>query len=273
MPVLIWPLMDKLRRPTAYQRWPKAMANARVQLPPTIPWDDNDRPGPLFFGQVRSDPQLWNIAPWNFGLCAIGVQSAFLTTFRTNPRANPVSEQTHEPAAIHPLIFGQVFPPSPPVRDDRQASPIIWPLLKRLAFNPKRIVAGSPINLQARLCRIAGQQNPNAVTGKPPAVLRPWAYGSPVFKPAVVHGLKPLPPRIATIEGFTRDNTGAILGNCIVELYLTATDEPLFKTTSDANGFFRFTAARYSPATHYLVAYKAGSPDVAGTSVNTLQGV
>jgi hypothetical protein len=91
--------------------------------------------------------------------------------------------------------------------------------------------------------------------------------------PGVIHPLLPMPARIAMISGVTRDNSGAVLGGCVVELYETATDIALFKTTSDATtGAFTFTCARFSPATHYLVAYKAGGTDVAGTSVNTLVG-
>jgi hypothetical protein len=91
-------------------------------------------------------------------------------------------------------------------------------------------------------------------------------------RPGVIHPLK-LPARIAMVSGVTRDSSGAVLGNCVVELYETASDIALFKTTSDAStGAFTFTCARFSPATHYLVAYLAGSPDTAGTSVNTLVG-
>lgn len=76
------------------------------------------------------------------------------------------------------------------------------------------------------------------------------------------------------ISGVTRDSAGAILGGCVVELYQTLTDLPLQKVTSDATtGAFTFTAARYAPTTHYIVAYKAGSPDVAGTTLNTLTGL
>lgn len=92
-------------------------------------------------------------------------------------------------------------------------------------------------------------------------------------RPGVIHALEPLPARVATITGVTRDNAGVILGGCVVELYETATDISLFKTTSDAStGAFNFICARFSPATHYIVAYKAGSPDKAGTTVNTLVG-
>ena len=41
--------------------------------------------------------------------------------------------------------------------------------------------------------------------------------------------------------------------------------------TSDANGYYEFRTA--IPAElYYVVAYKAGAPDVAGTTVNTLTG-
>lgn len=102
---------------------------------------------------------------------------------------------------------------------------------------------------------------------------RPPKYSQQRTVPGVIHALAPLPARIAMISGVTYSAVGVILGGCVVELYETATDLPLFKTTSDATtGAFTFTCARYAPATHYMVAYKAGSPDVAGTTINTLTG-
>jgi hypothetical protein len=52
----------------------------------------------------------------------------------------------------------------------------------------------------------------------------------------------------------------------------TVTDVRIDTTTSDANGLYEFRYAGQPPTTYYLVAYKAGSPDVAGTTVNTLVG-
>ena len=73
------------------------------------------------------------------------------------------------------------------------------------------------------------------------------------------------------LGGVTRDANGVPLGGCVVELYRTDTDERLLTTVSDANGNYLFTNARPLVA-HYVRAYKAGSPDVMGTTVDTLTG-
>lgn len=73
-----------------------------------------------------------------------------------------------------------------------------------------------------------------------------------------------------TLTGITRDNAGAVLGNCLVKLFRTGTDELVSQTVSDANGVYTIPAS--SLLNHYLVVYKAGAPDVAGTTVNTLVG-
>lgn len=70
------------------------------------------------------------------------------------------------------------------------------------------------------------------------------------------------------IAGITRDSTGTVLPNCIVKGYVTATDLEVSQCTSATDGAFDF-CTQYTGA-HYLVAYKAGTPDVAGTTVNTL---
>jgi len=70
--------------------------------------------------------------------------------------------------------------------------------------------------------------------------------------------------------GITRDSAGAVLGGAVVQAFLTASDLFLRELTSDAGGYFDL-GSQYSAQNHYLVAYKAGSPDVAGTTVNTLQ--
>jgi hypothetical protein len=72
------------------------------------------------------------------------------------------------------------------------------------------------------------------------------------------------------IRGVTKDSAGAVLGNCVVQLFKTDDDAFLGQTTSDANGAYVLYA---SPTIqHYLVAYLAGSPDVSGTTVNTVVG-
>lgn len=72
------------------------------------------------------------------------------------------------------------------------------------------------------------------------------------------------------ISGTTRDTNGAALGLCTVHLFRTSDDAELNVTTSDANGLFSFRVAQSVQC--YLVAYLPGSPDVAGTSLNTLTG-
>lgn len=114
---------------------------------------------------------------------------------------------------------------------------------------------------------------------KPPVNL-PWnALGLPSLTdvaltstPRVVHQLLPYPPTDFKISGTTRDSTGAALGGCAVDWFNTADDVKLGSTTSDADGLFEFRGAGQPPNAYYLVAYKAGSPDLAGTTANTLVG-
>ena len=75
----------------------------------------------------------------------------------------------------------------------------------------------------------------------------------------------------AYITGVSRDSAGAVLGNCVVDLFLTANDQFLMTRTSDASGNFSFPNPGTGP--FYIVAYKVGSPDKAGTTVNTLVSV
>lgn len=80
-------------------------------------------------------------------------------------------------------------------------------------------------------------------------------------------------PKTFQITGVTRDSTGAILGSCVVHLFRTADDVELDQINSDASGNFSFVSGLSSEQSHYIVAYKAGSPDVSGTSLNTLKAV
>ena len=72
-----------------------------------------------------------------------------------------------------------------------------------------------------------------------------------------------------TLTGVTRDANGAILAGCVVDLFDTLTDTKQQATVSDANGVFWFSLM--APGPYYVVSYKVGSPDVAGTSINILQ--
>ena len=71
--------------------------------------------------------------------------------------------------------------------------------------------------------------------------------------------------------GISRDSSGAALGGATIKSYLTETDVEQAACVSDAGGFFDLVSpVPQNGVNHYLVAYNAGSPDVAGTSINTL---
>ena len=71
------------------------------------------------------------------------------------------------------------------------------------------------------------------------------------------------------LRGVTRDSTGTELGSCVVQAFRTSDDAFAGECVSDAGGYFA-VPSKYGAVAHYLVCYKAGSPNVAGTSVNTL---
>lgn len=78
--------------------------------------------------------------------------------------------------------------------------------------------------------------------------------------------------------GVTRDSGGSALGSVTVKLFKTADgsyvgtkDILIDEIVSDTSGNFSVTTPYY-PDTHYLVTYKAGTPDVQGTTVNSLIG-
>jgi hypothetical protein len=71
------------------------------------------------------------------------------------------------------------------------------------------------------------------------------------------------------INGVTKDSTGSALGNCTVTLFKTVDNLPSAITVSDASGNYSFNIDGNSQA-RFAVSYKTGSPDVAGTTVNTL---
>ena len=72
-----------------------------------------------------------------------------------------------------------------------------------------------------------------------------------------------------SINGITRNSADAPLGNCETHLFQTESDIQLDEGVSDGAGNYSFTKGSNS-GNVYIVAYKPGSPDVAGTSVDTL---
>src|SRR4051812_39653099 len=71
------------------------------------------------------------------------------------------------------------------------------------------------------------------------------------------------------IVGTTLDAAGAPLAGCTVRLFRTGDDSLVATTSSDGAGAFQFVLSG-NAGTFYVSAYKGGSPDVAGTTVNTL---
>lgn len=82
----------------------------------------------------------------------------------------------------------------------------------------------------------------------------------------------PLPTQPAlTITGTTRDSSGAALGSVSLKLFRADTGQLVQTLTSDGSG--NYTTNPVGPGLLYQIdAYKSGSPDVAGTSLNTLTG-
>jgi hypothetical protein len=84
------------------------------------------------------------------------------------------------------------------------------------------------------------------------------------------------PVRLAShqyvLAGVTKNSAGATLGGCTVRLFRTSDNLLMASTTSDGSGNYSFNVGDGTTA-YYAVAYLAGSPDVAGTTVNTLVGV
>lgn len=70
--------------------------------------------------------------------------------------------------------------------------------------------------------------------------------------------------------GTCKDSGGTPVANAIVQAFVTATDEFVGQVQGNNDGTYVLGVPRSKVTPHYLVAYKAGSPDIAGTTVNTL---
>lgn len=76
-------------------------------------------------------------------------------------------------------------------------------------------------------------------------------------------------PSQKKLIGTSRDSGGAVLGSCTVKAFVTSTDVLAGTTVSDSAGYFEVCTSN-SGVAHRIDAYKGGSPDLAGSSVNTL---
>lgn len=72
-----------------------------------------------------------------------------------------------------------------------------------------------------------------------------------------------------SISGVTKDNTGAVLGSCEVRVFRTEDNLFIGSTTSDPTTG-AWTLPLWAGGPFFLVEYKTGSPDKAGSSVRTL---
>lgn len=98
-----------------------------------------------------------------------------------------------------------------------------------------------------------------------------YQYSPQAYKRVLPFRSPPFDTSSLWLSGVTRDSAGAILGSCVVQLFRTEDDSYQGQTFSDATtGAFTFQILEGGP--FYIVAYKAGGPDVAGTTVNTLVG-
>lgn len=73
------------------------------------------------------------------------------------------------------------------------------------------------------------------------------------------------------LSGVTRNSSGSALGNVSLNVFRSDTEQLVETLTSDGSG--NFTTSPVGLGIKYQIdAYLAGSPDVAGTTKNDLQG-
>jgi hypothetical protein len=72
------------------------------------------------------------------------------------------------------------------------------------------------------------------------------------------------------LRGTCKDSVGTPVANAIVQAFVTATDAFVGEVQGNNDGTYMLGVEQAKTTPHYLVAYKAGSPDIAGTTVNTL---
>lgn len=72
------------------------------------------------------------------------------------------------------------------------------------------------------------------------------------------------------IKGITKNSSGTPISGVIVQAFRTSDDAYMGAVESREDGSYDCPTCSPAGIAHYLVAYKAGSPDTAGTTVNTL---
>lgn len=158
--------------------------------------------------------------------------------------------------------------------------PLIFPLnrvsrtdVAALQFALRPLKLSQPAFMQQRLRAFQGRLAPKVPVNLPwNAVGMPSLVDVPVNYPRVVHQLLPAPATEFKISGITKDGvTSAVIPGCTVHIFRTSDDYEFAQVVSDAAGYYEWRYA--SPSfDQYAVAYIAGSPDKAGTTLNTLRG-
>ena len=72
------------------------------------------------------------------------------------------------------------------------------------------------------------------------------------------------------IVGQCLDASDVAVAGAIVQGFVTATDAYVGEVQSNIDGIYILMTEQLTSVQHYLVAYKPGAPDTAGTTVNTL---
>lgn len=72
------------------------------------------------------------------------------------------------------------------------------------------------------------------------------------------------------IRGVAKDENGVPISGVTVQGFVTATDAYVGEDVSRDDGTYVLGTETVAGVAHYLVAYKPGSPDIGGTTVNTL---
>lgn len=72
------------------------------------------------------------------------------------------------------------------------------------------------------------------------------------------------------IKGITKDSGGTAISDVTVQAFRTADDVYLGQDVSRSDGTYTCPTDVAAGTPCYLVAYKAGSPDIGGTTVNTI---
>ena len=104
-------------------------------------------------------------------------------------------------------------------------------------------------------------------SGNDGAAMRDLAYRD-LFEPFSCDGEGTSISRF--IKGYTKDSSAVAIANATVQAFRTSDDFYLGQDVSRDDGSYTCPVDVAAGTQCYLVAYKAGAPDIAGTTVNTI---